>query len=151
MIYDTWSATITALYMAVVVMAVLANPFDMRGYMIGVGFGLALIFFKLAVLDSTREAEGFVEKVSVVDIVVAIVLIAIAFLFFMLDDYMPYWVSHPLWHLFGGIGSFFYIAGLSKTFPGHFSPSLSIITCFCVLEESSRDDSTYFFPKEEER
>lgn len=139
MIYDSWTSIITVLYMGIVVMAVLANPFSMRGYMIGVGFGLSLIFFKLAVLDSAREMDGFVEKISWPDLVVAIFLIAIAFLFFMLDDHMPYWVSHPLWHLFGGIGSYFYLAGLSRTFPGHYSPTLSIISCFCVLEEPSRD------------
>lgn len=139
MIYDSWTASITVLYMTVVVMAVLANPFDMRGYMIGVGFGLSLIFFKLAVLDNDREAEGFVEKISWPDLVLALVLIALAFLFFMLDDYMPYWVSHPLWHLFGGIGSFFYIAGLSKTFPGHYSPVMFIISSFCISPLESRD------------
>lgn len=141
MIYDTWTATITVLYMGIVVMAVFANPFDMRGYMIGVGFGLSLIFFKLAVLDSSREMDGFVEKISWPDLLVAIILIAIGFVFFMLDDYMSYWVSHPLWHLFGGIGSYFYLAGLSKTFPGHYSPVLCIISCFCILEEPSREST----------
>lgn len=139
MIYDSWTSTITALYMAVVVMAVLANPFTMRGYMIGVGFGLSLIFFKLVVLDSSKEMVGFVEKISLPDLLVSIILIGIGFVFFMLDDYMPYWVSHPLWHLFGGLGSFFYLAGLSNTFPGHYSPTLFIISCFCVFPEPSRE------------
>lgn len=121
-LYDTWSATITYAYIFVVILATFAHPFSMQNFVIVIAFGLAAVFFKIVVIDegNPRQIE---KRVSVVDLVAGVLLIAVSLVFFVLDSYVAYWYLHTLWHVLSFVGVYFFCAGLSRNTPTFYSPA----------------------------
>lgn len=108
---QAWWVSLTIGYIFVVVFAVFSHPFSLQSFIIIIAFGLGAVFFRLVILDG-GEARDFGERLSIPDLVVGVVLFAIALVFFALDGYL-YWLFHSLWHAIGGVGLFFYLCGLS--------------------------------------
>lgn len=109
---EAWTATVTYVYIFVVVLATLSHNFSIQSFLIALAFGLAAVFFKLVVLEE-GDPRDLRERLSLPDLVVGVLLIAVGIVFFVLDSYVLYWLMHSLWHFFGGLGAGFYLAGLS--------------------------------------
>lgn len=129
LIYDSWGATLMIVYFAVVYLSVRAHPYSMQSYLISITFGISLIFFKLLCVN-LGETDHFSERVSGPDLGIAIVILVAGLVFFLLDSYITYWISHSIWHVLGGLGAYFYLAGLSRNFPSSYSPTLRVYHYF---------------------
>lgn len=125
MIHDAWSVTVVLCLIFVAFNSVLVHPSSMQAFLIVIAFALAAVFFKVVVLDD-GHTELTRDTLSLVDVVVGIVLIAVGLIFFVLDTWYYYDVLHPFWHLFSFTGMFFYGMGVSKLSPNFYSPSLYI-------------------------
>jgi hypothetical protein len=119
--YDAWSASIVYVYIFVAVQATLNHPFSMQAFLIVVSFGLGVVFFKIVVIDG-GDITDTVDRVSVPELVIGVVLIATSLVCFVLDGIFPeqYWWLHSLWHTLSFVGVCFYAIGLTKNVPGWF-------------------------------
>ena len=111
-IVEAWTASVMYIYFFVVVLATLSHNFSIQSFIITLAFGLAAVVFKIIVLDE-GDPSDLRERISLPDLIVGVVLLAIGIVFFVLDSYVMYWLMHSFWHVFGGIGAGFYLAGLS--------------------------------------
>lgn len=105
----------------IVILAALAHHFSLQAFIIGLVYGLALIFFKHVVIDE-GVSLGMYERVSLVDLVTGVILLALSLVFYMLDIYVAYAITHSLWHCLSFTGSYLMVVGLSKNCDGWYSP-----------------------------
>lgn len=107
----------------VVVLAALAHHFSLQAFIISFAYGLCLIFFKVVVIDE-GDALNMYERVSTPDLIVGVVLILLSLVFYMLDIYVAYTITHSLWHCFSFLGSYFLTIGLTRHIDHWVSPTL---------------------------
>lgn len=137
-IYDRWTSSISVVYLIVVVLAVMAHPYSMQSYLIGIGFGLSLVFMKLLVIDGGEIGKVY-DKISPLDLAMAIIFVFIGLVFFMIDGYINYIASHFFWHVFGGLGYYFYLASITKNLSGHYSPVSKILSIFSLCQTEQEE------------
>jgi hypothetical protein len=141
MIHDAWSVTVVLCLIFVAFNSVLVHPSSMQAFLIVIAFALSAVFFKVVVLDD-GHTELTRDTLSLVDVVVGIVLIAVGLIFFVLDTWYYYDVLHPFWHLFSFTGMFFYGMGVSKLSPNFYSPSLRIYEKLSSRKGRSKSSSS---------
>jgi hypothetical protein len=139
MMHDAWSVTVVIVLIVVAFNATLVHPFSTQSFLITIGFALAVVFFKVVVLDD-GQTDLSLDTVSVPDVVIGVMLIAIGLVFFLLDSYFYYAIFHPLWHVFSFIGMFFYGMGVSKASPNFYSPFERIKRAF-VRKRTSKQQA----------
>lgn len=116
-----WTAGITWAYIIIVFLSTICHPYSMQHNLIVIAFGLCVILIKIVVIDNGNP-ENIQRRISVPDLIVGLVLIAISLVYFVLDGFFYYWQFHSLWHTFSYIGVYFYAAGITKGLPGAYSP-----------------------------
>jgi hypothetical protein len=117
--HDTWGASIAVAYFFIIVLSTLAYPYSSQNYIIALVFGLAAIFLQLVVINE-GNVTPVKERLSVPDLIVAIILFALAAVCFFVDAWL-YWLPHSLWHAFVNIALYFYFVGLTRSHPYHYS------------------------------
>ena len=118
---DAWGIYIPYISIFIVFIAALAHPFSMQAFVIAIVFGLCAIFFKLVVIDEGDPVDMY-HRLSVPDFVLGLVLMVLCLVFYMLDVYWQYGITHALWHILSFLGAYFLVIGLSKHVDNWYSP-----------------------------
>ena len=118
---NAWGVYITYASLFVVILSALAHNFSLQAFVISFSFGLAAIFFKHIVVDEGMTL-GFYHRVSLPDLIAGVSLLALSLVFYMLDIYVAYAITHSLWHCLSFIGSYLMVVGLSRHCEGWYSP-----------------------------
>src|SRR6202012_3613813 len=83
-IIEAWTASVVYVYFFVVVLATLSHNFSIQSFIIALAFGLAAVVFKILVLDE-GDPRDLRERLSLPDLIVGVVLLAVGIVFFVLD------------------------------------------------------------------
>ncbi len=118
---NAWGIYIAYTSIFVTVIAALAHPFSMQAFVIAIVFGLCAVFFKQIVIDEGQTTD-LEYRVSMPDLVFGVILIALCLLFYMLDVYWEYGITHTLWHVLSYMGAYFLVIGLSRHVDNWYSP-----------------------------
>lgn len=118
---NAWGVYIAYTSIFVAVIAALAHPFSMQAFVIAIVFGLCAVFFKQIVIDEGQTTD-LEYRVSMPDLVFGVILIALCLLFYMLDVYWEYGITHTLWHVLSYMGAYFLVIGLSRHVDNWYSP-----------------------------
>jgi hypothetical protein len=140
-----WTNAITYTYLFVVILSTVCHPFSMQNNLIVLSVGMAIVFIKLTVIDN-GDPESFLARISLPDLIVGLVLIAIALVYFVLDGYIYYWQFHSLWHAFSSVGIYFYAAGITKDLLFSYSPTLIFWEKVCCASRKKRAKMRQFDP-----
>ncbi len=123
---NAWGIYLSYSSIFIVILAALAHNFSLQAFIIAFVYGLAAVFYKHIIIDEGASL-GMYERVSLVDLVAGIVLLALSLVFYMLDIYVAYAITHSLWHCLSFIGSYLMVIGLTKHCEDWYSP---IDTCY---------------------
>lgn len=118
---NAWGVYIMYSSIFIVILAALAHNFSLQAFIIAFVYGLAAVFFKHVIIDEGASL-GMYERVSIPDLVVGIVLLGLSLVFYMLDIYVAYAITHSLWHCLSFIGSYLMVIGLTKNCDYWYSP-----------------------------
>lgn len=118
---NAWGIYIAYTSIFIAVIAALAHPFSMQAFVIAIVFGLCAVFFKQIVIDE-GQTDDLEYRVSLPDLVFGVILIALCLLFYMLDVYWQYGITHTLWHVLSYLGAYFLVIGLSRHVDNWYSP-----------------------------
>jgi hypothetical protein len=129
MLYDSWSVGSLYWSFLVVVMAVFAHPFSMQAFNIVLAICIAMLFFKMIVLDEAR-AENFRGRVSWPELGLFLLFTTIGLVFYVTCSFTEYWVLHTLWHIFIYISEDFFIVALAKNTPYWYSTYARMVSLF---------------------
>lgn len=134
-----WAIYIAITSIYIVIIAAIAHPFSFQAFIIAISFGFAAIFHKIVIIDEGIPI-GFYGRISLPDLLVGVFLIAISLIFYMIDIWYYYGITHSLWHIFSFMGSYFFVIGLSKNAPRWYSPIDYVYkkTLICCLKEQQQ-------------
>lgn len=118
---NAWGVYIMYSSIFVVILAALAHNFSLQAFIIAFVYGLAAIFFKHIIIDEGTSI-GMYERVSLPDLIAGVVCLALSLVFYMLDIYVAYAITHSLWHVLSFTGSYLMVVGLSKHCDYWYSP-----------------------------
>ena len=131
--------TITSIF--IVIIAALAHPFSMQAFVIAIVYGFAAIFIKIVIIDEGIPVNMY-HRISLPDLLLGIILISISLVFYVIDIYWEYAITHSLWHVLSFLGAYFFVVGLTYNVDNWYSP-LRIFhkkTMKCCLNEEIDDD-----------
>lgn len=135
---------ITSFY--IVLLAVIAHPFGMQAFVIAITFGLLLLLVKVTIIDEGIPLNMY-HRIYIPDLVIGLIMVLISLVFYMLDIYWEYGITHSLWHIFSFLGIYFMIIGLSKNVDGWYSPTRWIyikIRTKCIGEHYFDDEEEHY-------
>jgi hypothetical protein len=120
MLYDAWSVYSTIACIFVMFFCIVALPFSIQAFLLTGLFGLALVFFKVVIIDEGQPLNMY-GRVSLPDLLLALLFLVAALICYALDSYC-YGVLHSLWHAVGGLGLYFFLIGLTWSLSDAYSP-----------------------------
>lgn len=118
---NAWGVYITYSSIFVVILAALAHNFSLQAFVIAFVYGLGAIFFKHVIIDE-GVSLGMYERVSLVDLITGVLLLALSLVFYILDIYVAYAITHSLWHMLSFGGAYLMVIGLTKHCDNWYSP-----------------------------
>lgn len=133
---NAWGVYIPYISIFIVFIAALAHPFSMQAFVIAIVFGLCAVFFKIVVIDEGDPVDMY-HRLSLPDFTLGIVLMVASLVFYMLDVYWEYGITHALWHVFSFLGAYFLVIGLSRHVDNWYSPLRSFYywSLVCCIKE----------------
>ena len=118
---NAWGVYIMYSSLFVVILAALAHNFSLQAFIIAFVYGLAAIFFKHIIIDEGHSI-GMYERVSLPDLIAGVLCLALSLVFYMLDIYVAYAITHSLWHVLSFTGCYLMVVGLSRHCDYWYSP-----------------------------
>lgn len=133
---NAWDVYSLFTLLFVVILSTLAHPFSMQAFIIVICFGLAIVFYKIVIIEEGVPVNMY-QRVYLPDLVLGVVMLFISLVFYVLDSYVAYPYFHSLWHILSFLGGYYMTIGLSRNVEGWYSPTywLYTHTVSCCLKQ----------------
>lgn len=115
-----WASFVSLGALAVLIFAAIAAPFSFSVLLFVLYSMLLLLFIKAVLIDGIlvgRRVETAFDaayRFSEHHLIVGVVLQGAAVAVYFIDGPAWYWLAHSVWHLFGYVGIFFFVMGITK-------------------------------------